>query len=160
MTNNERILAAMTKRFPNNNIAPEHYGSLLIEYLESGLSPPHIVAEIETGDEQKFWSAVWEAMLYRHLCQCGHSPRNSIRASGQHGPDFAIDHDGKTIWIEAVVPEPKGIPADWLEPPGREVRVKCKPDTERVVRCTSVCPTNTGSSPTTRPMASSALTTA
>jgi hypothetical protein len=139
VTNTEkRIAAVLQKRFPNNNVAPKHFGELLTQYGESGLSPPHLVAEIETADEGKLWSYIWEAMLYRHLRALGCSLRNHITAAGQHGPDFCVDHQGRTIWIEATVPSPEGIPADWLEPPRKgECRLKTKPDQQRVLRCTS-----------------------
>jgi hypothetical protein len=134
-----RIEAVLRRRFPNNDIAPKHFAELLAEYAESGLSAPNLVAEIETEDEGKLWSNIWEAMLYRHLHSTDYTLRNLSKASGQHGPDFGIDHNGRTIWIDAVVPSPEGIPADWLEPPrpGEKIRVRTKPDSERVLRCTS-----------------------
>jgi hypothetical protein len=134
----QRITASLRKRFPNNDAAETHFGGLLCEYVESGLSPPHLVAEIETGDDGKFWSCIWEAMLYRHLRANGYAVRNTVRASGQQGPDFCVEHQGQRIWIEATVPAPDGIPADWLAPPrSGVVVVKSKPDAERVLRCTS-----------------------
>ncbi len=133
-----RIAVALQKRFPNNNVARNHFGELLTQYAEAPSSPPHLVAEIETGDEGKLWSNIWEAMLYRHLLSMDYALRNSATAAGQHGPDFCVDHLGRTIWIEATVPSPEGIPVDWLEPPRKdEYRVKTKPDQQRVLRCTS-----------------------
>lgn len=138
MNAEQRIEAALQKRFPNNKVAPNHFGELLTQYAESGMSPPHLVAEIETADEGKLWSYVWEAMLYRHLRSMGYALRNSVTAAGQRGPDFCVDYQGRTIWIEATVPSPEGIPADWLESPRKgEYRVKTKPDQQRVLRCTS-----------------------
>src|SRR5580658_3996877 len=101
MSTEQRLAVALQRRFPNNMVAPAHFGELLTEYAASGLSPPHLVAEIETGDEGKLWSSIWEAMLYRHLRSIGHTPRNSVTAAGQQGPDFCVDHQGRTIWIEA-----------------------------------------------------------
>jgi hypothetical protein len=139
VTNTEqRIAEALQKRFPNNNVAPSHFGELLTQYAESNLSPPHLIAEIETTDEGKLWSCICEAMLYRYLRSIGYALRNSVTAAGQHGPDFGVDYQGRTIWIEATVPSPEGIPADWLKPPHKgEIRVKTKPDQPRVLRCTS-----------------------
>jgi type I restriction enzyme S subunit len=138
----KRIDAALGRRFPNNNIAPEHFGGLLWEYAESGLAPPHFVREIETNDEGKLWSNIWEAMLYRHLRSFGYMPRNSVKASGQHGPDFCIDHEGRTIWIEAIVPAPEGIDAEWLEPPKKGViKVKTMPPEQMLLRCTAAVDT-------------------
>jgi len=137
MSDQRRIMAALLKRFPNNDVAPRHFGDLLDEYAKSGLSPPHLAAEIETADEQKLWSCIWEAMLYRFLCSCGYTPTNNVKKSGQQGPDFCIQHKGQTIWIEAVVPSPEGICPKWLEPPIKgKITVKTKPDVPRVLRCT------------------------
>ena len=134
-----RIAAALERRFPNNKIAPSHFGQLLTEYVEANIGPPHLVDEVETGDEGKLCSCIWEAMLYRHLRAQGYEPQGVAKRSGQHGPDFRVEHAGRTIWIEAVVPGPHGIPADYLESPvpGGEIRVKTKPNDERVLRCTS-----------------------
>ncbi len=134
----ERIETFLRKRFPNNQIAPRHYAELLVPYAESGSSPPHMLPELETRDEGKFWSCVWEAMLYRHFLGLGLAPKNYSKPSGQHGPDFCLDHHGKTIWVEATVPSPEGIPADYLAHPVMgEFRVRSKPDHQRVLRCTS-----------------------
>jgi hypothetical protein len=138
-TTEQRIAESLCKRFPNNRVAPEHFGELLTQYAESGLSPPHLVADIESADEGKLWSYLWEAMLYRHIRSQGYSLRNRVNASGQHGPDFGIDHQGRTIWIEAVVPSPEGIPTEWLEPPRKgDYRVKTMPHEQMLLRCTSV----------------------
>jgi hypothetical protein len=133
-----RIDAFLAAKFPKNAIAPAHYGELLAPYALSGLAPPHMLSELETGDDGKFWSIVWEAMLYRHFTDLGFALRNHSNATGQNGPDFSFSRLGKTIWVEAVVPSPEGIPADYLEPPvAGEFRVKSKPDHQRVLRCTS-----------------------
>lgn len=132
----EQIEAVLLRRFPDNDMALSHFAPLLAEYVESGLSRT-VIGELETGDEHKLWSNIWEAMLYRHLRTCGHTPRNLTTRAGQNGPDFAVDVDGKTIWIEAIVPTPEGIPVEWLETPRKgELKVRSRPDTERVLRCT------------------------
>ncbi len=45
-----RIAGFLGSKFPNNKIAPDHYGDLLIPYAQSALAPPHMLAELETGD--------------------------------------------------------------------------------------------------------------
>ena len=135
-----RIAAVLDGRFPNNEIALNHFGQLLIEYAEGDIGPPHLINELETGDEGKFWSCIWEAMLYRHLRGQDYKLIGVTKRTGQHGPDFRVEHAVQTIRIEAVVPAPHGIPAGYLESPvpARETRAKKKPDVERVLRCTSV----------------------
>jgi len=132
-----RIETVLRQAFPNNEIAPRHFGELLVEYAESGVGPPNLVNEIETGGERALWSFAWEAMLCRHLRTQGYEPKGTAKRTG--GPDFRIEHAGRTIWIEAVVPAPEDVPADYLEPPpAGKFRLRSKPDAERVLRCMSV----------------------
>ena len=134
----QRITTALLERFSENNAAQNYFGELLNNYLESGFSPPHLASEIETQDDGKFWSNVWEATLYRHFNSLGLKLKSLITKRGQEGPDFCANHDGRTIWIEAIVPAPDGISTEWLAPPREgEFRVKTKPDAPRVLRCTS-----------------------
>jgi hypothetical protein len=139
-SNQLRVADVLGRQFPNHKIALRHYGQLLIEYVEAGIGPPHIMDELETGEVQKLWACIWEAMLYRHLRAQGYEPKGVTKRTGQHGPDFRVEHAGYTIWIEAVVPGPNGIPPDYLAAPvlGGGIRVKTKPDSERILRCTSV----------------------
>jgi hypothetical protein len=134
----DRIAAVLQTRFPRNDVAPAHYGELLRTYADSGIGPPHLLHELETGDEGKLWSCIWEAMLYRHLRSLGYELSGSVSARAQHGPDFRFERDGLTIWVEAVVPSPEGIPSDWLAPPmAGEVKAVSKPHREMLLRCTS-----------------------
>lgn len=103
-------------RFPDPKFS-QHYIHLIEEYLGSGLAPPHVSTEITTGD-RGLYAHIWEAMLYRHLRSLGYEfHRGNVRRAGQRGPDFAIVHEGQTIWIEAIVASPEGIPPDYLRPP-------------------------------------------
>ncbi|MES2255510.1 MAG: hypothetical protein V4559_10765 [Pseudomonadota bacterium] len=138
LNRSQRLEAVLAKRFPNNQIYPGHLLRLLTEYADSGLAPPHMIEEIETGEEGKLWSHLWEAMLYRHFTAQGYELRNRSGPGGQNGPDFRFDRDGKTIWVEAVVPSPEGIPEEYLTPvkPG-EFKLGSKIDQPRVLRCTS-----------------------
>jgi type I restriction enzyme S subunit len=64
--------------------------------------------------------------------------RDKVVKAGQKGPDFGIIHSGATIWIEAIVPAPEGIPEDYLRTPGiGEVVVKSMPHQEMLLRWTA-----------------------
>jgi hypothetical protein len=107
-------------KFPNNPTAIQHFGGLLVEYKNSGFAPPNLKSELAAQDDKgrKFWSHVWEAILYRHLKLLNLIfVESKVKKSGQCGPDFGVIHSGKVIWIDAVVPEPIGIPEDYLKPP-------------------------------------------
>jgi hypothetical protein len=130
----------LNQRFPDNSVAPSHFESLLAAYQESRLAPPNLISEVTSGEEGKLWSHVWEALLYHHFASLKFNFRyGKVTKAGQHGPDFGIIDGDRTIWIEAVVPSPEGIPADWLEPPKiNEVRVRSMPHQEMLLRWTSV----------------------
>lgn len=118
----EKISALLRHKFPFSTSAQQHYVELLSEFWQSGLASPHMVSEIVTDDDGKFWSFLWEAMLYRHLRTLGFQfEHGRVTKAGQRGPDFGIKHEGRTVWIEAVVPAPEGIPAEFLFPKWGEV---------------------------------------
>jgi hypothetical protein len=134
-----KITEFLVHRFPQNKVAPGYFGELLSAYEASGLAPPHLVAEVTSGDDGKLLSCVWEAHLHRHLLACGFEfCRDRVGKSGQKGPDFGIIYDGKTVWIEAVCPAPEGIPQRWLDPPkSGEFQVKTMPHEQMLLRWTA-----------------------
>ena len=53
------------------------------------------------------------------------------------GPDFGFERDGKTIWVEAISPEPKGLPEHWMtRPKADEFKVGDFPHNEILLRWT------------------------
>jgi type I restriction enzyme S subunit len=130
------ISDAIAKHFPALN--HDYFAELLSPYDNSGLAPPNFRSEIIGGSERAFWAHVWEAMLFRHLSALGFEFRKGhVTKAGQHGPDFGIIHNGRTIWIEAVVPGPEGIPPDSLELP-KTIAFRAKPYDQILLRWTSV----------------------
>jgi hypothetical protein len=127
----------LQQRFPDPEFS-DHYVELLREYLESGLAPPNLTAEIKVGD-RGLYAHIWEAMLYRHLRSLRFEFRQgNVRRAGQRGPDFGIVHEGQTIWIEAIVASPEGIPADYLRPPAPgEFKTGSFPHEQILLRWTS-----------------------
>ena len=116
----------------------EHLRRLFACYLESGLAPPHMLAEIKTADEQKLWAHIWEAQLYRHFRLLGFDFRTGlVSGAGQVGPDFGIVNGDRTIWVEATVPGPEGICLEWISPPTKSATVKAKPYNQILLRYTS-----------------------
>ena len=118
----------------------QHFAGILLPYLNSKCCPPHAFAEITSGDEQKLWANMWEALLYWHFSRISSLVlRNDhIAKSGQDGPDFQLRFASQNIWVEAIVPKPTGIPAEWLEPPvPGNCRAKTKPHDAILLRWTS-----------------------
>jgi hypothetical protein len=99
-----------------------------------------MVRQVTSGDDGSFWAHIWEAMLYRHLTNLGcELRRDRVKKAGQGGPDFGVLHDGRTIWIEAVVPAPVDIPREYLTPlKSGEVEFRRVPLEEMLLRWTAV----------------------
>src|SRR5207302_9927897 len=108
------------------------------EYEASCLAPPNMRPEVEAG-ERGLRAHIWEAMLYRYFRGLGFEFRpNRVLKAGQQGPDFGLLHEETTIWVEAIVPAPEGIPPEYLEPPEKGVfTVKSMPHKEMLLRWTA-----------------------
>ncbi|MGA3303553.1 MAG: hypothetical protein ABSC72_09735 [Methylovirgula sp.] len=132
------ITEVLERRFPDNAVAPKHFGELLTAYETSGLAPPNLRQEVSSG-ERGLRAHIWEAMLYRHFFERGFEfRRNNVVRAGQRGPDFGIIRNGATIWIEAIVPAPEGIPTEYLKTPKvGEVILKTMPHQEILLRWTA-----------------------
>lgn len=133
------ISEALEKRFLDNTVAPAHFGELLTAYEASGLAPPNMRQEVTAG-ERGLRAHIWEAMLYRHFSELGFGFRpDKVGKAGQLGPDFGLVREGTTIWVEAIVPAPQGIPAEYLRTPKvGEVILKSVPHQEKLLRWTAV----------------------
>jgi hypothetical protein len=122
----------ISTKYSKNPLARNYYATLWESYAKSGLADRHFVKELTSGDEGKFWQRAWEMLLHDHLARLGH-----VLYSNNEGPDFALQSGHTTVWVEAVVPSPVGVPNEWLELPrprfgGREV-----PHEEMLLRWTS-----------------------
>jgi hypothetical protein len=132
------ISEVLEKRFRHNTIAPGHFGELLAAYEASGLSPPNMRQEVSSG-ERGLRAHIWEAMLHRYFSELGFEFKHDmVLKAGHRGPDFGLIHEGTTIWVEAIVPAPEGIPAEYLTTPKvGEVILKTVPHREKLVRWTA-----------------------
>jgi hypothetical protein len=129
----EKVRAALEKQFPD---APHFRNSILAlweKYCDLGLPNAHFVSELAGGKSEVTCQRVWEMMLARHLDALGYRVTTS-----DEGPDFRIEHEGRTIWVEAICPEPKGVPQDYLEgPKPGEFKVGDVPHNEVLLRWTA-----------------------
>jgi hypothetical protein len=103
------------------------------KFLELGLPNAHFVSEFTSGKKEAALQRSWEMMLACHLDALGF-----VVTTSDEGPDFRIEHNGHVIWIEAISPQPMGLPSDYLQPlkPG-EFRVGDVPHNEVLLRWTS-----------------------
>lgn len=105
-----RVRDYLKLRFQDLPRATKHYGILWADHLDSGLAGGHFVSELTSGCDSKFQQRVWEMALARHLRACGH--RITTRPEGE--PDYRLEIDGRTVWVEAVSPTPgTDLPRNW-----------------------------------------------
>jgi hypothetical protein len=107
----EKAKAFLAARFANASILRGEMIGLWSVYRDLGLPNDDFMAEFTNGKRPSLAQRTWEMLLARHLHLEGHT---LIPTNG--GPDIKFEIDGKTVWVEAVAPEPKGLPRDWLDP--------------------------------------------
>jgi hypothetical protein len=129
----QEVRAALDKQFAN---APSYKATILTlwdKYKSLALPNSNFVAELASGKKEAVYQRVWEMMLARHLDAIGYKV-----TTADEGPDFRIEHDGKAVWVEAICPEPKGIPQHYLEgPKPGEFKVGDVPHNEVLLRWTA-----------------------
>lgn len=81
------------------------------EFIQNGLADSKFLSELHSGEEQKFWACVSEALIAHYLegKQFGNPDKIGI------GPDFLIINNQQRIWVEVVCPEPIDIPTEWCD---------------------------------------------
>jgi hypothetical protein len=107
----KKAKAFLTAHYAHAPILQAETMELWSLYCELGLPNDDFIAEFTNGKGPSLAQRTWEMLLARYLHLEGHK---LIPTNG--GPDLRFELDGKTVWVEAVAPEPKGLPADWLDP--------------------------------------------
>jgi hypothetical protein len=130
---NAQVLAFLHKQYPD---APNYKASLVAlweKYQVLGLPNAHFVSEFTSGKKSAVFQRAWEMMLARHLDAQGHH-----LTTADEGPDFRFEHNGLVVWVEAVSPEPMGVPGHWMESPKPgEFKVGEVPHKEVLLRWTA-----------------------
>lgn len=119
------------KRFSGNKRAALHFSKLWNQYCTSNLHDSNFLDEISSDEPFKFEQRLWELVLGCYLQSLGMQIQST-----DVGPDFVIDNEAQRICVEAIVPEPKGIPSDWLEK-DRQFVVKSYPHEQVLLRWTA-----------------------
>jgi type I restriction enzyme S subunit len=83
---------------------------ICLRHIERGLGDPNFVNELCADSDTRYWQRLSEALLANELIEAG----LALQPSRPGRPDFLIEHQGQNIWIEAMCPEPKGLPKEWL----------------------------------------------
>jgi hypothetical protein len=128
-----KVRTFLAKEFAAAPNYQAHVLQLWDRYLDLGLPNDDFVAELTSGKKPSLFQRVWEMMVGRHLNAQG----LKLACLGR-GPDFRFERDGVTVWVEAIAPEPRGLPDHWLTGPARgEFRVGTVPHDEVLLRWTA-----------------------
>lgn len=129
----DRVEIFLAERFAGNSRVRDCLTELYRQYVAWDLRDTKFDHDFTDGRDEHFYPYLWEMLLARHFKDIGLDI-----SSADEGPDFKIDHQGQTIWVEAICPSPSGLPAEWLEPcrPG-EVRVRDFPHEQILLRWTA-----------------------
>jgi hypothetical protein len=113
----ERARAFLSTQFAHAPLLQAEMLELWSTFRDLGLPNDDFFAEFTNGKGPSLVQRTWEMLLARHLHQQGHK-----LSCPNGGPDFKFDLHGTTVWVEAVAPEPKGLPTEWLDPSFTGVR--------------------------------------
>jgi len=128
-----RVRAFLAQHFKSRAPSLAELTGLWGTYARLGLPNEDFVAEFTNGKPASLAQRTWELLLAQHLHDQGHE----LTCVGD-GPDLRLEHGGVRIWIEAVCPEPKNLPADWLEEPKPgEAKVGTFPHEQILLRWTT-----------------------
>lgn len=79
--------------------------------MASGLADRKFEIELTDNSDEKFWSCISEALVYKRLRDKVVTSRSNVGV----GPDFLLQVEQKRVWVEVICPAPTGVPADWLD---------------------------------------------
>jgi len=79
--------------------AHENLVSAYRKFIASGCADPHFINEICTSDLHKSAQRLGEVLLYERLSHLGLSPTSKAK-----GPDFQVEINGRTVWLELITP--------------------------------------------------------
>ena len=109
-----RISDSIRRNFPPSRYHTEAWyekiTKICTRFVESGRADREFESELISGDCQKFWARVSEALIADILRDKEWVPRDKIGL----GPDFLIKDGETNVWVEVICPEPTRISAFWL----------------------------------------------
>ena len=104
----------LADRFPGDGRAAlirEHLSDVCERFIRSGFADPKFESELTHGADDKFWSSLSEALVFRRICGMTLPRRVKVGI----GPDFLLEAEGCRVWIEVICPGPSGVPSSWLQ---------------------------------------------
>lgn len=123
----EALKETISQRIPGEHPTAKMWRSAVFaaceKVLAAGLLDKGALARLNGPDDGLFWGAMSEVFLADRLLHAGLQPTHQ-----EPGPDFRLEHGGKTIWVEVITPLPTNVPVEWLEhTPGSAVDFPAEP---------------------------------
>lgn len=81
-------------------------------HLDLGLGDADLSQKLCFANDHQYWQQLSEILLGHELMDAG-----LALIPSRDGPDFLFEHEGGNIWVEAICPQPEGIPSEWLAQP-------------------------------------------
>lgn len=100
--------ARLAQRFHRSEVHG-FYHEKIRAFAAAGLGDPQCFQALTIGRDEEMWQRIWEVLLGTYLVDCGFEPK-----SPRDSPDFLIQNLGRSIWLEAVCPTPRGLPDEWV----------------------------------------------
>ena len=135
MTDQDPLVQFISEHYAHNDQVRDPLIKAWLRFSELNVADKEFQTEFASGNTARFFQRIWEMNLALHLSDQGHKI-----SSKRPGPDFRFEYDGHKVLVEAVCPEPKGLPDGWLEIPDitEKPKVTSYPSKEILLRWTSV----------------------
>ncbi len=105
---------AIDRRIPGKSPIAEEWRFAVLaaceKVVEAQLLDKGSLSRLCGTEDGLYWGAMSEVLLADRLLHAGLQPPHQ-----EPGPDFRLEHHGKTIWIEVITPLPTGVPIEWLK---------------------------------------------
>jgi type I restriction enzyme S subunit len=101
MTDRDKLIEFLKPRTTEYPVWLTRVLELYDEYIAAGLADDGFISKI-TKDPKNIdmlLEGVWEMQLASSLTRAGYQPTKK-----PHGPDFKIEVEGRSVWIEAIAP--------------------------------------------------------
>lgn len=111
----QQVLDLFASKWPTNGrhfaVIQQRLTVAYDKFVADGLADPHFHTELLSNKEECFAQRLGEIQLAARMREAGFA-----LSSMSAGPDLLAMKDGRSVWLELITPEPKDIPAEWINP--------------------------------------------
>jgi type I restriction enzyme S subunit len=107
-----KLFESINRRYNKDEVLAETVFTACTRFLAScGNDKNKILNQLCDTNDKKYYQQLSEVLVHDMLVRNGLAPKHKAA-----GPDFKIQSELKSIWIEVITPEPEDVPPDWLYP--------------------------------------------